>query len=194
MAQVTLFQTIDDELRFVEFVLTIGLGIVPNVKYPSPKYEILGNIKDYTKLRDQAYSFFLISESFIRFPLEIKRLRMPSDETIYYISPMHGGPALQFHSGGIIEEDGTKFIRQGGLSYYPAYWVDGEAHKPSAELIKVYKSLVANLKKSSIRIKHGKMVFWIGNEAEKAIRNGAKLHAFKDMSASELLNEVEERK
>ena len=194
MAQVNLLQTLDDEIRLVEFGLSIGLGIVPDLQYSSPKYEILGNIKDYIKFREKARKFFLISEKFVRFPLDVRRLRKSSGETIYYIMSMFGGPAITFLGGGIVEEDGTKFIVEGDLSYYPTYYVNREAHrethKPPAELIKIYKSLVGNLKKSSLRIKPGKGVFWIGAEAEKAIRNGAKLHAFSNMSANELLKDV----
>jgi hypothetical protein len=107
---------------------------------------------------------------------------------VYYIFPRSGGPSIQFLGGGVFEEAGLSFIRPGSISHYPTYWVGRNTAKAPTALVKTYNVLVKSVKESSKRIKPGKCVYWLGQGAEQALRQGAKLVGHQKLSTRQLLD------
>ena len=163
MADMNLFMTDEDERRAIAFALQNSCFLVPDLDYDSPKYEMITSVVEYDRYRSRTRHFFLLSDRFFRCPLELRTIQK-NGKAVCYISQRRGGPSIQFLGGGLFENSGEKFVRPGDLSYYPSYWntLESRNEKPSLELIETYKSLQEHIKKTSIRKKLGRSVFWLG--------------------------------
>jgi hypothetical protein len=114
---------------------------------------------------------------------------LKSGEAVYYISQRSGGPTIQLLGGGIFADNYEKVIRPGFISYFPTYWntLSSRNEKPPLELIETYKALQNHVKNAAVRIKPGRSVFWLGEDARKAVLKGAKLIGFEQSPIPELI-------
>jgi hypothetical protein len=185
MPEMTLFLTEHDEDMIIEFALSRGCWLVPDVDYPSPRHVPITSIKEYKEYRARTRLFLLMSNEYFRSPVEMRRIRK-NDKTVYYVSQRSGGPSIQFLGGGVFEEKAVKFIRPGFLSYYPTFWNTTEqvTERPPASLVATYRLLQTHVKKSALRGKGTFSVFWLGPESTRLVECGAKLVGFEAFSLS----------
>jgi hypothetical protein len=187
VAELDLYLTENDELPLVAAAFQAGCKLIPDLHYASARYDSLNALEDYKLFRTRTRQFFLLSEKYSKCPLEM-RLIEKEDKSVYYIGG-RGGPTIAFLGGGLFNEDASKFIRPGFISYSPRYENTAKKtmEKPPAELIETYQALVKSIKKFTARIKPGNRVYWLGPDARKEVENGAKLVGYEKLSAESLL-------
>jgi len=187
VAELGLYLTENDELPLVTAALQAGCKLIPDLHYPSPRYDSLTALENYKLFRARTRQFFLLSEKYSKCPLEVRRVE--KDDKLFYYIGGSGGPTIAFLGGGLFYEDASKFIRPGFISYSSLYenTTKKTLEKPSPELVKIYEALVKSVKKYATRIKPGKRVYWLGPDARKEIENGAKLVGYEKLSAESLL-------
>jgi hypothetical protein len=91
--------------------------------------------------------------------------------------------------GGLFVDDATgeKRIRSGFLEFSRDYWAANLSRKKPAppELEEMFKLLSRVVKKRSTRIKPGKGVFWLGDDARLQLANGARLVGYESWRVAE---------
>jgi hypothetical protein len=187
MAELSLYLTESDELAIVALAFQLSCILVPDLHYPTPRYDSLKTLENYKQYRLRTRLFYLLSEEFQLCPLEMRKVEK-GGKIGYYIGN-GGGPRIQFIGGGLFEEAGSKFIRPGSVGYQAKYWnqSNGELERPPAELMDTYKALQKLIRSSFRHSKPGKVSFWLGPEAVQAVQNGAKLVGYEKYSAQRLL-------
>ena len=179
MAELDLYLTEDDELPIIASALEMGFEIIPDMPYSSDQYETLNTLDGYRLYRPRTAQFYFLSNLLFRGTLEMRKIEKQGEIRYVIVSP----PLVSFMGGGIFEERGTKFIKQGYVAY-------SRFARISPELTNAYKSLTKIAKRTApTRIMHGesKRVFWLGPQAKQAIEHGAKPVGFEKYSARELL-------
>jgi hypothetical protein len=186
MAELTLYITESDELPIVTLALQLGCVLVPDLHYPTPRYDSLRILEDYKRYRLRTRLFYLLSEQFLRCPVEMSKVEK-SGKLGYYIGNS-GGPTIHFLGGGDFEEAGSKFIRPASIGYRAKFWneVNKDMEKPPAELVKIYKTLQKLIRSSFLYAKPSKVSFWVGPEAVRMVQCGAKLVGFETFSNGEI--------
>jgi hypothetical protein len=187
MAETSLYLTESDELPLVTLAFQLGCTLVPDLHYSTPKYEALGTAERYKQSRSRTRAFYLISGTFLRRPLELRRIEK-ENKTVYYIENA-GCPSIYVLGGGLFVEADSQFIRPGSIGYQSKYWnqSNGEMERPPTELADTYKALQKLIRSSFRHSKPGKISFWLGPEAVQAVQNGAKLVGYEKYSAQQLL-------
>ena len=109
--------------------------------------------------------------------------------TVYFVRQRVGGPTIDFMGGGLFDESGSRFIRPGYLAYHSTYWNSKKRRmeKAPAELVTTYQALVKAIRKSATRIKPGKRVYWLGDDAKRQLLTGVKLVGYEKYTAEDLL-------
>jgi hypothetical protein len=188
MPELNLYMTEKDERRAVTFAFEQGCEFIPDLHYPSNRYELISTTNQYLRCRVRTRLFFILSEKYYCCPLEMRRIQQ-NGRRFHYISQRSGGPTIQFLAGGSFEAQGQEFIRSGAIGYYPTYWntLESEMQKPSARLVSTYKSLALQIRQIATRIKLGRSIFWVGDDARRAALTGAKLVGFEKFEASEII-------
>lgn len=187
MPGLQLYQTEPDELELVGAALEAGCWLVPASHYETTEFDKLFTIEAYMQARIRERKFFILGSEFT-----LEKLSMESfskeGKTLFYIVTSSGGPFLEFLGGGLFVDDATgeKRIRPGFLEFARDYWAaDLSRKRPSPpELEEMYKWLARAVKTKSTRIKPGKGVFWLGNDAKTQLENGARLVGYESWSLS----------
>jgi hypothetical protein len=141
MAELTVYLTESDELPIVALALRLSCVLVPDLHYPTPRYDSLETLEKYKQCRLRTRLFYLLSEEFLRCPLEMRKVEK-SGKVGYYIGNS-GGPAIHFLGGGAFEEAGSQLIRPASIGYRAKFWneVSKDMERPPAQLVKIYKTL-----------------------------------------------------
>jgi hypothetical protein len=185
MPGLQLYQTELDELELVKAAIDEGCWLVPDSHYKVHEPDRLFTMEEFRDARLEQRHFFILNEVFIQSPISMREISK-LDEHYYYVSPNVGGPSLEFLGGGISVDDrtGEKLIGSGFLEFSREYWVDDLSRKkPSPpELEEMYKRLARVVKVQSTRIKPGKGVFWLGNDARMQLEKGARLVGYESWS------------
>jgi hypothetical protein len=186
MAELTLYLTENDELPIVALALELSCHLVPDLPYPTPKYESLGTVERYKEFRPRTRAFYLVSRTFLHRPLELLRIEK-EDKTVYYIETS-GRPSIYFWGGGLFVKADTRLIRSGCIGHQVKFWneTSREMERPPAELVDTYKALQKLIRGSFRHAKPGKVSFWLGPEAVRAVQNGANPVGYEDISAQDL--------
>src|SRR5262249_53101319 len=186
MVEITLYLSESDELPIVTLALQLGCHLVPDLHYPTPKYESLGTVERYKEFRLRTRAFYLVSRTFLHRSLESRRIEK-ENKTVYYIEDANC-PSIYFLGGGLFVEAGSQFIRPGSIGHHAKFWneTSREMERPPAELVGTYKALQKLIRSSFHHAKPGKVSFWLGPEAVRAVQNGAKPVGYEETSAQNL--------
>jgi hypothetical protein len=187
MPGLQLYQTELDELELVKAAIDEGCWLVPDTHYNVPEPDKLSTMEEFQNARIDQRHFFILNEVFTQSPISMREISK-RDEHFYYVSPNVGGPSLEYLGGGISIDGATgeKRIGPGFLEFSRDYWVaDLSRKKPSPpELEEMYKRIARAVKVQSTRIKPGKGVFWLGNDARMQLEKGARLIGYESWSFS----------
>jgi len=182
MPELSLYLDGRDEVEFVCFVLSQGNWFVPNLRYKTPQFRVINDLRTFQQLKSETTYFFIQGESFLRSPLQFSTIQKP-DEIFYSIRQRYGGPTIDFFCCGEFQKSGEVYIGTASLSHYPTYrnTITGEDEKPPESLRQIYALFVKHLKRNSFRIKPGIRVYWIGKHARELLRQGAKLVGYENV-------------
>jgi len=183
-----LYQTESDELELVKVAFEEGCWLVPDSHYETTDVDKLFTVEEYMQTRASERHFFILGKAF-----SLEQLIMDSftkdGKTLFYIVPSSGGPFLEYLGGGMFVDDATgeKRIRSGFLEFSRDYWAVDLSRKKSSppELELTYKRLAQSVKAQSTRIKPGKGIFWLGNDAKMQLKSGARLVGFESWAPSQ---------
>jgi hypothetical protein len=185
MPGLQLYQSELDELALVKAAFDEGCWLVPGCHYKTPQVKELRTIEEFSRARLAERHFFILSDSFVRLPLSLTKI-IKQNEPVYFISSSEGGPFLEFLGGGIFVDDATqeRRIRSGFFEFSRNYWATdlSKRFQSPPELEAIFKRLAGTIKKTSIRIKPGKSVFWLGNDAKTELQRGANLVGYEAWS------------
>ncbi len=189
MAEITLYMTERDEIQFVRFALEQGCWLIPDLYYPSSRYECISSERQFKEFRQRTRLFFIARDDFFKFPFVMRRIRKNGAE-VYFIMQRSRGPCIDFLGGGAFLKNGGKFIRPGMIGYYPTYWdipEPGRDMKAPAELVSLYKKFMKFIKANAIHGKLGKTSFWLMRDAQEEVKNGAKPVGLEEWPTEEIL-------
>jgi hypothetical protein len=188
MPGIQLYQTEVDELTVVKTALDRGWWLIPDLDYSSDQVQELRSIEQFKRARSVERHFFIVSDFFLCSPLSLRKITKRG-ETVFYVSPSEGGPCLEFLGGGVFVDDATteQRIRPGFLAFSRHYWASDLSQRfqspPQLEI--AFKLLAGVIKKNSLRIKPGKSVFWLGNDARSELQKGTRLVGFENWLLSD---------
>lgn len=164
MAQTDFLFSDEEYLQLVDHLLGRGARFVPDISYSRQQYVELTSLHDVLTAAKETKLFFVIHDTFIRCPLELRQRRSVADA--YYIMPRNGGPALDLYFTGKLPPADT-CIPNGFIGCYPSFW--DIAHQRNEEipldLKKVYQEARKFIQKSSRLVKPGKRRFYCGQKA-----------------------------
>jgi len=191
MPGLQLYQTEADELVLVRAALEEGCWLVPDSSYDAPEAQRLLTAEEYQRVRTKERHFFILSESFVRAPLSMRKITKVGRD-VFSISATEGGPFLEFLGGGLFVDDSTEEgrIRPGFLEFSRHYWAAGLSFRYDSpgELEQIFKRLARVVKANSLRIKPGKSAFWLGNDARVQMARGARLVGYEQWSVDQRLS------
>lgn len=190
MPGLQLYQTEVDELLLIRAAFEEGCCLVPDVHSKVPEARRLIDVEEFREERGQTRHFYILTNSMVHSPLSIRKVKK-EDDYFYYVSPGVGTPSLEFLGGGLYSgtESGTRLIRSGFLEFSREYWsADLSAKLPSPpELESLFLRLSRAIKTHGSRIKPGKTVFWLGDDAKSQLDGGARLVGYESWSPDKSL-------
>lgn len=186
MPGLQLYQTESDETLLVNAAFDQGCLLVPDTHLISPEVQKLISIDAFQGARVETRHFYIFCDSLAQSPLSTRKVTKENGESFYYVSPGVGTPSIEFLGGGIFEEPntGAHLIRPGFLEFSRKYWtvdLSRELQSPP-ELESLFKRLSRIVKARSSKIKPGKSVFWLGDDARAEMEDGARLVGYESWS------------
>jgi len=169
MGQLDFFLKKTEKIDFIEFAISKGCKIIPDINYSSDSYIVLETSKDFAECNETS-QFFLINDKYTLFPMEMRPIEK-NGLRVYYISQRQGGPAINFYSPNTIE-DSNGMIGHGHIAYYPFYYTGPAQIKAPDDLKTIYNLFVSFIKKRSKRISLPKRSYWVGNSTIESIKEG----------------------
>lgn len=154
------FFTLSEREGFVKFCFDNGFAIIPDMQYEDNSYYVIKNLEHYRNYMNEYVRFFIISEKYQAYPLEMDNFEK-DNKKVYYIMQRYGGPSIDFYTPFFAEKKHDK-IGPGLISIYPFYYHYNEKFIPDNELKKVYELLTSYIRKKSKKVKIGKKNYWIG--------------------------------
>ena len=173
MAELDVYLSDSEEVDFISHVFSLGLWLVPDRNYQTPEAERLATVSEYLRSRADVRQFFLLSDGYFNCPLSMGPIEKDG-QTVYYVFPRDGGPAIDFLRCGAFEQDGTRWLRPGSLHYYPWYvnTTTQQNEAPPKELVGTYRKLSSWIRANATRIKPGVRAYWVGLGAQELVRQG----------------------
>lgn len=184
MRELDLYQVEEDERLLVSRAFEGSCIFVPDVHYKVPEAYYLRTLEAFQNARAGTRHFYILKEPYSKSPFSMREVSKEG-EVFYYASPGVGTPSLEFLAGGLFEEKpGTPLIRPGFLAFSREYWSLDLSQKLSSprELEILFDELCRVVKASSSRVKPGKKVFWLGDNARVALESGARLVGYESWS------------
>jgi hypothetical protein len=186
MPGLQLYQTESDEVSLINAAFDLGCQLVPDTHLRSPQVQKLLSIEAFQGARVETRHFYIFSDSLAQSPLSTRKVTKENGEFFYYVSPGVGTPSIEFLGGGIFEEPnaGAQLIRPGFLEFSREYWTLDLSRKLQSptELESLFNRLSRTVKSHSSRIKPGKSVFWLGDNAQAEMEKGARLVGYESWS------------
>lgn len=180
MPEIDFFQTEDEEIKLVEFIVSEGAFFIPDHKF-SPK---IIEAKDTSAFIDNwpycSGLYYIASPQYSISPLEVKSVYNEHyKKEIFYIEQRNGGPVLTFSSTRVYVKNGAKRLTNSSIGYYPTYWNTEKSvmEKPPAALIQFFKKIVKQIKRGGTEIKTTQRTFWLRPGIVTLRENGLKLNA-----------------
>ncbi len=170
MAELNLFFNLKEREDFVRYCFNQECIIVPDSDYEDNSYYLIKNMEQYLNYIEECVGFFIISDKYKRFPLEMRSFEK-NDQKKYYIRQRYGGPSIDFYTPFFAEKKYNK-VGPGLISIYPFYYHYNEKFIPDDELKRVYNLLVSYIRKKSKRVKIGKKNYWIGIDTIERVKEG----------------------
>lgn len=193
MRELNLYQTESDELVLIGEAIDRHCWLVADTHSESPLVHKLITLEDFQCARLETRHFFIFDGAAEGSRLSIRKVSKDGDD-FYYVSPGVGIPSLEFLGGGVFSNSDThhRLIRPGFLSYSPEYWTADLLRKlPSPpELASLFDDLCRTVKQHSSKIRPGKKVFWIGQNAQTELKNSARLVGFENLEPEEWFGNV----
>ena len=169
-----------DEVELIKAAFDEGCRLVPDHLYRTAELDELNSIVEFANVRQQVRHFFIFGAG-DEIPRRAMRTIEKESESFFYLPPNVEKPSLEFLGGGIVTDDtGHKMIRSGFLEFSRSYWSHDSSRKlvSPQEIEQRFRRLVSVIKRHSIRIKPGKGVFRLGNDARLQLENGASLAGY----------------
>ena len=161
MAQIDFFLCKSERVELVEFILSKGLLLVPDLAYQVAKPIIMSDIEEY---KTYAYSNILLF--LINSKDDVKHFDYGSfqkeGESKLYIRQRYGLPNIHFLSYGLVENT-EKRIAPSSISNYPFYYgKKNEKIYPVEKDKLIYKELSSFIKRLAVPAKFTKRTYFIG--------------------------------
>jgi hypothetical protein len=190
MRGLQLYLTEVDELELVKAAFEEGCRLIPDCHYETAEYRELRSITEFKHHRAHVRHFFILGAG-DELPRGAMRRVEKETESFFYLSPNVGEPSLELLGGGVFtdEESGKRMVRPGFLEFSQYYWTPDLSRRMVSppEIEERFKRLASVVKRHSIRIKPGKGVFWLGNDAKLQLENGASLVGYEEWSQGSLV-------
>jgi hypothetical protein len=151
------------QIQTVMDAFDVRLFFDKNYALPEPTYiQQLDEVTKSTLMRKP--SVFVWSAAFSTDPPKMECT--DGKPPIYFIYGAEGGPSLQWRFPGCFEESGITNLAVGRVVCRSEYFIPSKdiTVRPSMELIRAYRGIVATLKQNMVRHKLQHYV-WIGKDA-----------------------------
>jgi hypothetical protein len=167
MPEMEFYASPEDEIRIVEFILGMGLRLVPHICWPTDRYDELTTMAEYENARELTRQFSAVGEypevRLETYWLDARRGRG------YFIRQRNGGPTMDFLSPLINPAANAGVLVAGSISYYPTYW-NAEADEmltPPDSLKRKYRLVCAEIRRHGRAVRVGKLGrrYWLCADA-----------------------------
>lgn len=174
MPELDAFLGREDQRALASLLLAEGAVLVSDKNYETSHHQRLRSVDEFERARlDGVSLFYILSDAFDKSPLEMRFLKEKGN---YFIMPRNGGPAIEYSCGAVFFKDGIQHIAQSFLAHYSTYWntLSNKNEKSPEELKLFYSKVARHVKAVSTKIRTKNRIYWIGTEAERLRRKGAK--------------------
>ncbi|MBI1929367.1 hypothetical protein HYR99_34625 [Candidatus Poribacteria bacterium] len=190
MAEAEFFLDSEDELEVMNFIFENGGWFVPDIRYKTNEYIDVRNEKEYLGCREATRLFFILHQTYLKSPLEMRPCESQIDgQRFYFIMPRNGGPTLDFYCPKPFIKDEVLHLPPGALGYYPTFWntTAERNEKTPQEVVGFYRQIVKQIRENSSQAVSNQTgrSFYLSERALKKLKNGAKLVGLEDFSLFE---------
>jgi hypothetical protein len=197
MRGLQLYQTESDEHVLIEEAIRLGCWLVPDIPSSSSEAHRLHTVEEFRQARLETRHFYIFSSRDQGGALSVRKVDKGNSH-FFYVSPGVGTPSLEFLGGGVFVSPETqmRLIRPGFLEYSPDYWATDLSRKLASppELASLFERLCVVAKSHSVRIKPGKSIFWVGEDARSEMEKGARLVGYEAWNGRPILPEASKRR
>ncbi|RKR84186.1 hypothetical protein BDD43_4413 [Mucilaginibacter gracilis] len=170
MAEMNFFFNLKEREGFINYCFDNDCVIIPDSNYEDNSYYLIKNINQYHGYMKECVGFFIVSDKYKQFPLEMRSFEKDG-KLNYYIRQRYGGPSVDFYTPIFAEMESNK-IGPGLISIYPFYYHYNEKIIPGNELKQTYNLLISYIRKKSTKVKIGKKNYWIGINTIEQVKAG----------------------
>ncbi len=169
MAQLDFILNKEEQVEFMQFAISIGCKIIPDMHYNSANYLTIETIDGFLRYFGGG-KFFLINEIYSLFPLEMRWFEKEGERK-FYITQRYGGPAIDFYSSSLIESTESR-VGTGFIAFYSSYYTGSTTIAAPADLKLIYKLFSSFIKGRSKKISLAKRSYWVSNRVIELVQNG----------------------
>jgi len=189
MPQLDFYISNAEKTMLVNLIFEMNGTLAVDSDYILPQYTILKNIHEYRNFAEENNLFFILHESYLKYPLQIRPFNR-GEQTFYYISQRYGGPSIDFYTTGLLDNNR---IGSSNISYY-SYFYDNKNQKvkPPQELLDFYNILTKFIRKNSLPYKMKVRKYLISKQLILDVIND-KVELI-DISKSDLLEQIDVKK
>jgi hypothetical protein len=166
---------INDQEReeLFNYLKTLGVNLIPDKKYSSPNFEIVGSSKEFIdRIRNETVRFFAISNHFSIYSLYLERNKYVQKEDAYFVKQKYGGPYFDIALyRGFADETPIKY-KCIWLSHLPRFiklQEEYEEFKVTEELKEYFKKTIKFLQSKCQRVKINGKQYWVSKEVCKEL-------------------------
>ncbi len=112
-----------DERALVKAALSLGVRIVPSKDYETSQPVIVSSVEAFEPERAETNLFFLVSDSWLRCPIEVRQYATGPKSGKYFLMQRNGGPSIDLFCPRLEQmTGGPASIAAGMLGYYSTFW------------------------------------------------------------------------
>jgi hypothetical protein len=175
MTELGILLTSSEERSLVEFVLSKGAFLVPDIDYSSGEYVAIRSLSDFLRYRAATRLFFIVHEDYLIAPLEMRQT-VKGGNLVYYVMQRNGGPTIDFLSTVEFTENSEAKVNPGYVAYHRTFWNPkiGENEKPPNSMVRLFGEIRSFIRNMATAAKLGKRTYLIGEEMNAALKRGTK--------------------
>jgi hypothetical protein len=175
MAELGILLTPTEERSIVEFVLSKGAFLVPDIDYSSGEHATVRSLSDYLRYRAATRLFFIVHQDYLTAPLEMRQT-VKGGNLVYYVTQRNGGPSIDFLSTVEFTENSIAKVNPGFIAHHCTFWnpITGQNEKPPTSMIRLFGEIRSVIRSMAMSAKLGKRSYLIGEEMSAALKSGTK--------------------
>jgi len=171
MAEISFYINDKERTELIEFILSKGTEVVPDILYPTKRYKVISSVEHYiSAMEKDMCKYFLLDDNYTFEPLDFLEIDFESGNQ-YKISQRIGGPYidLSFYLG--YSDDATIPYKRSWLDHYARFihYKSYEEFKAPEELKAYYKEIVKFIKGKCKSVKKNGRTYWVSKEVLKEI-------------------------